>query len=260
MSWWWLAAAGLAGAGFSARWHWWRPARRGAPVLMYHQIREDLENTPLPKLRVRPGRFAAQLDALARRGYSMVSLSQALGPDAPAKAAVLTFDDAYQDFYDTAWPMLKERGMGATVFVVTGQIGGTNAWDQGKGIPSAPLMDAGRIKELAAQGVEFGGHGHQHADLTSLSDEALADDLSACRTTLTGLLGAGPSVFSYPYGRFDDRVKQAVRAAGFKAACSTRPALFTQASDPLALGRIIVKRSDTALDFSLKLTRTISRW
>ena len=67
-------------------------------------------------------------------------------------------------------------------------------------------------------------------------------------------------MFSYPYGSFDQRVQHAVRAAGFTTACSTRPRMLTAASDPLALGRIIVKRSDTGLDFALKLTRAKSRW
>ena len=205
MSWAWWALAGLVMAGLSARFHWWRPKLPGVPIFMYHQIRQDLEGTPMPKLRVRPDRFAAQLDALARRGYHVVTLGQALAPGAPAKAAVLTFDDAYLDFYDIAWPLLRERGMSATVFVVTGQIGGSNAWDHGKGIPPAPLMSAAQIQELAAQGVEFGGHGHAHAALTSLDDAALAADLAACRDTLASLLGAPARVFSYPYGSQDAR-------------------------------------------------------
>ncbi|MCF8034771.1 MAG: polysaccharide deacetylase family protein [Desulfarculaceae bacterium] len=260
MSWWWAALAGLGAAGFSARWHWWRPRQEGAPVLMYHQIREDTENTPLPKLRVRPGKLAAQLDYLQGHGWQGISLGRALGPDRPAKAAVLTFDDAYQDFYDTAWPIIKQRGMSATVFVVTSQIGGANLWDAGKGIPTAPLMSREQIQDLAAQGVEFGGHGHEHVDLTSLDDAALAQNLAACRDRLSDILGQPPKVFSYPYGSFDHRVRHAVKAAGFTAACSTRPGMLSAASDPLAIGRIIVKRSDTGLDFSLKLTRAKSRW
>ena len=56
-------------------------------------------------------------------------------------------------------------------------------------------MSQEQIRELAAQGVEFGGHGHVHADLTSLDDEALAEDLAACRETLSRTAGpAAPGV------------------------------------------------------------------
>ena len=260
MSWWLTGAAALAAAAFSARYHWWRPRLAGAPVLMYHQIVRELEGTPLPKLRVPPKAFANQLDAMARRGFRVTGLESALDAGGGAKTAVLTFDDAFQDFATNAWPLIKARGMGATVFVVTSRIGGRNVWDEGKNIPLVPLMDAGQIKDLAAQGVEFGGHGHTHRNLTAMSPAELADDLKACRETLTGLLGHPARTFAYPYGLFNDEVKQAVAEAGFSAACSTRPGMLTLDTDPLAIPRIIVKRSDQALDFSLKLSRAKSRW
>jgi len=258
--WWPVGLAGLGALAFSARYHWWRSRQPGSPVLMYHQIVKELDGTPLPKLRVPPEAFARQLDTLARRGFKVVSLGQALEAEPGERVAALTFDDAFQDFAEHAWPLIKARGMGVTVFVVTGQIGGSNVWDQGKGIPSVPLLDAGQIKDLAAQGVEFGGHGHQHRDLTSLSPEELARDLAACRETLSELLGKPARGFAYPYGLFNDQVKQAVARAGFSAACSTRPGMLPAGADPLAIPRIIVKRSDQALDFSLKLTRAKSRW
>lgn len=260
MSWWLAGLAGLGAAAFSARFHWWRRRLAGAPVLMYHQIVRELEGTSLPKLRVPPKTFANQLDAMARRGFRVTGLESALEAQDGAKTAVLTFDDAFQDFATNAWPLIKARGMGATVFVVTGQIGGGNAWDAGKDIPLVPLLDAEQITRLAAEGVEFGGHGHAHRDLTSLSPQELADDLNACRETLAGLLGRPAHTFAYPYGLFNDKVKQAVAEAGFSAACSTRPGMLDASSDPLAIGRIIVKRSDGAIDFALKLSRAKSRW
>lgn len=260
MSWWWLAGAALAALGLSARFHWWRPRQSGAPILMYHSISDDLRGTPLPKLKVSPRAFARQLDALARWGYQAVTLSQALGPDCPPRPAVLTFDDGFVDFYTTAWPLLRQRGMTATVFLVTDQMGGHNAWDLAKGLPQEDLLSAAQVRELAGQGVEFGGHGHHHRDLTGLGDDELAAELSDCRRILTELLGRPPAVFAYPYGLHDQRVRAAVAAAGFRVACTTQPGLLQPAHDPLALGRIMVKRSDTGLDFALKLTRTRSRW
>lgn len=260
MSWWWLAAAGLALAGLSARFHWWRPRKSGLPVLMYHQISDDLQGTPLPKLKVSPQAFARHLDTLAQRGFQAITLGQALGSERPARAVVITFDDGFADFLSAAWPLLKARGMTATVFLVTSQIGGHNAWDLAKGLPQEKLLDAGQIRELAGQGVEFGGHGHTHRDLTSLDDDDLARELNTCWTVLGDLLGRPPEVFAYPYGRHDQRVRTAVAAAGFQAACSIAPDMLGPASDPLALGRIMVKRRDTGLDFSLKLTRAKSRF
>ncbi len=260
---WLAAAAGLAGLGLSARYHWWRPRQAGIPVLMYHQITADLAGTPLPKLRVGPERFAAQLDALARRGYRTLTLAQAVaaqkaGDDSPA--VVLTFDDGFLDFYTQAWPLLRERGLVATVFLVTGLIGQENRWDWEKGLPHETLMDAAQIRELAAAGIEFGGHTHSHVDLTRLDDAALAAELAQCQATLRDLLGAPAPSFSYPFGLHDPRVAQAAAAAGFSLACSTRPGHLGPSTNPLAIPRIMIKRSDDPLDFALKLTRARSRW
>jgi len=260
---WAAAGAGLAGLGLSARYHWWRPRQPGVPVLMYHQITAELAGTPLPKLRVTPARFAAQLDALARRGYRTLTLAQAVaaqsaGDDAPA--VVLTFDDGFLDFYTQAWPLMRARGMVATVFLVTGLIGQDNRWDREKGLPREPLLDAAQIRELAAAGIEFGGHTHSHVDLTRLDDAALAAELGQCQAALAELLGAPAPSFSYPFGLHDLRVARAVAAAGFAQACTTRPGHLTPQTNPLAIPRIMIKRSDDPLDFSLKLTRARSRW
>ena len=43
----------------------------------------------------------------------------------PGKPIVLTFDDAYGDFYYNAWPLLRKYGFRATVFVPTDYVGGS---------------------------------------------------------------------------------------------------------------------------------------
>ena len=233
-----VAAAGLAVTAASLRYNWWRRIKPGVPVLIYHQVTDDLKDTPLPKLKVTPRAFERQLEILSRRGFRAVTLSQALGPHCPDQAVALTFDDGCRDFSETAWPLLQARGMSATVFVVTSQIGGYNAWDEYKGLPREQLLSAPEIMELAKQGVEFGGHGHTHCELTGLDDEELATELTVCHDELEALLGRPPAVFAYPYGSYDERVQEAALTAGFGAACGTQPGMLGPGSDPLAFGRI----------------------
>ncbi len=253
----WLA--GLLGLGFSARYTWWRRPLTGVPVLMYHHITDQLGGTPLPKLRVSPKSFARQLDILLARGYRTVALGQALSPEAPPRPVVLTFDDGYADFYEQAWPLLRERGMTATVFLVTGALDGTNLWDHDKGEPSEALMSREQVRELDAAGVEFGGHTHTHRELTTLDERGLRREITGCQKALTDLLGRPSRVFSYPYGLFTPTAAEAVTRAGFTAACTTRPGLLGPRTEPLMVPRIIVKRSDDSIDFRLKLTRGRSR-
>ncbi len=256
----WLAASlgGLAALGFSARYNWWRRPLTGLPVLMYHHVTDDLNGSPLPKLRVKVRRFARQLDCLAAQGLQTLTLSQAVSAEPGAKGVVITFDDGYLDFYEQAWPLLRQRGMTATVFLVTGVQ--HNAWDAGKGEPEEPLMTREQILELDALGVEFGGHTHTHQDLRKLEPRKLLREITGCQKALTDLLGRPARSFSYPYGLFSERVQEAVKEAGFTAACTTKPGLLGPQTPALAVPRIIVKRSDDGLDFRLKLSRARSRF
>ncbi len=252
-------AAGLAGLGFSLRYTWWRATRGGVPVLMYHHVTDRLNGTPLPKLRVSPAAFARQLDHLLGRGYRTVTLGELVRGHRPPGAVVLTFDDGYLDFYYEAWPLLRERGMTATVFLVTGCLDGLNRWDLGKGEPKEAILSRELVRELAARGVEFGGHSHTHADLTGLDARALVREVAGCQKVLSDLLGRPARTFSYPYGKWNRAAAQAVEQAGFDVACTTHPGLVDDATPAFAAPRIIVKRADDRLDFALKLKKAKSR-
>lgn len=261
----WLGAGltGLAAVGLSVRYHWWRRPLTGVPVLMYHHITDQLNGTPLAKLRVTTKRFARQLDWLLDHGYVTLTLSQALAgaqAGAQTKAVVLTFDDGYLDFYTQAWPLLHERGMTGTVFLVTGALDDQNRWDWEKGEPAESLMGREQVRELDLLGVEFGGHTHRHRPLTELDERGLRLEITGCQKALSDILGRAARVFSYPYGLVSPQAVEAVRRAGFSFACTTKPGKFTPETDPLLAPRIIIKRSDDLVDFRLKVTRGKSRF
>ncbi|MGH2475917.1 MAG: polysaccharide deacetylase family protein, partial [Candidatus Limnocylindrales bacterium] len=102
------------------------PWRRGMlAILTYHRVDEPSTRPELlPGLiSATPAAFAAQVDDLARH-YAPVSLAQVL--DAleeprrlPARAVLVTFDDAYADFAEHAWPVLRAAAVPATMFVPT---------------------------------------------------------------------------------------------------------------------------------------------
>ncbi len=81
--------------------------------------------------------FDAQLDALLA-GRVAVSGSQVLaalrgGPALPTGALWITFDDAYGNFLEEAWPVLERRGLPATQFATTGFLGSNPSgfwWDR----------------------------------------------------------------------------------------------------------------------------------
>ena len=254
-------------AGFMAfllRFNVWRRDIRGVPILMYHMVSDDVTNTRLPKLRVSQKRFRDQMAYLHRNGYDIMTMKEWLSCRYgngvwPSKPIVITFDDGYLNFYTNAWPVLKDYGFKAVVFLVTKHVGGVNCWDRMKGESEEPLLGVNEIRDLALSGVEFGSHSHSHQDLTKLPLSAVESDVKTSKSVLEGALGIKITAFSYPYGRENEKIRWAVREAGFQTACVIQPGDNDESVDPFQLKRIIVKRNDTLLDFKIKLKKGKSR-
>jgi peptidoglycan/xylan/chitin deacetylase (PgdA/CDA1 family) len=252
------AAAGLAGAaalGASVRFHWWRPRQSGVPVLMYHQVAPHRPGSSLNAWRVPPQAFGRQLDLLVRRGLTGVPLRALLDePPRPGdRRVVLTFDDGYDGVRTAALPLLLERGFAATVFVVSGKLGGTNDWDGES--PGEALLSEEGVRELAASGLEIGSHGETHRALPGLGDEELAAETRGSRERLERVVRAPVVSFCYPYGARDARAEAAVREAGFRVATVIRGGLVADLEEPYRLRRVAVRGTRGFLDFRLALTR-----
>lgn len=108
------------------------------PVLMYHRVAdEESQGTLDPRLlSATPAEFEEQLEYLAstRTVLSLQRLLEVRRGEAPLpqNPVVITFDDAYVDFADTAWPILQKYGAPVTLFVPTGfpESGRRYWWDE----------------------------------------------------------------------------------------------------------------------------------
>ncbi|MBW5425004.1 polysaccharide deacetylase family protein [Streptomyces sp. BG9H] len=216
---------------------------------MYHSV-ADPSDDPY-RITVSPDRLAAQLRWLRSQGLRGVSMRQLL--DAGARGQEhglvgLTFDDGYRDFVDAAVPLLRSHDCTATLFVLPGRLDGDNAWDP-KG-PRKPLLGAAGIRRAAEYGMEIASHGLTHVDLTRADDQLLHREISDSRAALADLTGTEAQGFCYPYGHVDERVRNAVRDAGYRYACAIDPGPL---SGPFALPRVHIGQNDTAPRLRLKL-------
>ncbi|MFH1136737.1 MAG: polysaccharide deacetylase family protein [Pseudomonadota bacterium] len=256
----WASLAGLAalGLGFSLRFTFWRPDLPGVPILMYHFLTDNLYRTKLKKLRVSPRTFYRQLDFLGENGYKTINLhdlhrSLRGGTPLPEKPVVITFDDGDRESVLLARDALSARGFFGVVFIVSSRIGQTNDWDRGKGEPEFELLRMTDLLSLTEDGWDVGSHGWTHSDLTGKDDQTLTRELSQSKSELEALLGREVIALSYPYGLNDRRVREAAQKAGYKLGLTTRHGKNVPGDDPWSLKRIIIKRKDLLLDFSLKL-------
>jgi peptidoglycan/xylan/chitin deacetylase (PgdA/CDA1 family) len=186
------------------------------PVLMYHYV--DDEPPPAGPyadgLTVRTRDFIEEMDYLVEHGYHTVTLAETYLALAglrqlPENPVALTFDDGGLDNYEVAYPILKDRGMTATFFVITKTVGreGQMDWDQ--------------LREMAAGGMSIQSHSVSHPGLTGVSDTRLRSELVDSRAAIAEAVGEAGYVLCYPSGEYDERVIAAAKAAGYVMAVAT---------------------------------------
>ncbi len=135
---------------------------------------------------------------LRNAGYHSLNLPEALaGLEANedlSKAFVLTFDDGYRDFYTEAMGVIKQCGFTATIFLATDRIRDTSSRIEG-----ADYLTWNEVRELHAEGIQFGSHTVTHPDLRSLDPNLLEYELGESKEIIEQSIGSSVSAFSYPF-------------------------------------------------------------
>ncbi|MGD0345830.1 MAG: polysaccharide deacetylase family protein [Terracidiphilus sp.] len=229
---------------------------RGCPVLLYHRVGPFRPGT-YRSLTIPCKRFEQQIQWLVKHGYAGIRPSEWLGwlsngEALPQKSVMLTFDDAYEDLAEYAFPILLRHGFSCCVFVVTRRVGGTNTWDEIHGCGTLRLLNADQIRHWARNGIEFGAHSQTHADLTRLSREQLADEVVGSKSDLENLLGTPVTSFAYPYGFYNDAVRELMQAH-FGLAFTSIDGINFSRSDQHLLRRIYIGPNDPLIEFSLSI-------
>jgi peptidoglycan/xylan/chitin deacetylase (PgdA/CDA1 family) len=187
---------------------------------------------------------------LKANGYRVVSLTDfieftRLDRQLPQRAVVLTFDDGYRAFKDHAYPLLKELGFTATLFIYTDWVGA------GRG-----ALSWADLRELAAAGMDIQAHSKTHADLRRAQGETEAQyarrmqaELEQPQDLFNRNLGRRSRVLAYPYGRWEEGLLPKVKEYGYIAAFSVRRQGNASFVRPLAGHRSQIYSEMTLDDF-----------
>ena len=182
--------------------------------------------------------FRRQAEWLASSPTDVVPVGELIGSP-KGDAVALTFDDGFENFSRSAWPILKDLGLPVTLFVVTGHAGRTNEWGGSPDpeVPTLPLLDWDALGRLSEEGVEIGSHTRAHPHLDRVDAARLSDEVAGAAADIEGRLGVRPRGFAYPFGSVDEDSEAAV-AAEHAWACTTDLATLTDGSSPHRLPRL----------------------
>ncbi|MGB0100759.1 MAG: polysaccharide deacetylase family protein [Nocardioides sp.] len=210
--------------------------------------------------------FRRHLDELADWGATVLPLEEAVtaldAGQLPERAVALTFDDGYASVIETAWPVLRERGLPATLFAVTDYLSGDLrfAWDQGE--PEHDRHRLARAEDLVAaaeEGLDIGSHTVTHPWLPGLDRDRVKQELVESRDTLEDLLGRPVTSLAYPTGGWTPAVRAVAAEAGYRTAITVDRGMNTRRTPRLSLRRAFVPDDPRDLRLLLDGAYTVLR-
>jgi peptidoglycan/xylan/chitin deacetylase (PgdA/CDA1 family) len=137
--------------------------------------------------------FDAEVFEIGAKGDHLYQKSQAIGETTGGIS--LNFDDAWRSVYDNAFPILKEKGITATVFTITDMVK--------KKEPQ--YLNISQLKKLEEAGWEIGSHTISHKDLAILKKDELTRELRDSKEFLVNE-GFWIESIAMPFGLYDSQV------------------------------------------------------
>ncbi len=216
--------------------------RQGVPILMYHKIGSPPPGTRIKSLYMSPSSFERQLKEFRGGGFRAVGLDRWAAFTKPNdRQFVFTFDDGSRSVFQSACTLLSEFGFSAIQYLVADLIGGKNEWDVAKGEMEDPLMGDTEAQEWLSAGHEIGSHTLTHPHLTRLNPKQAREEIFSSKKKLEDQFGIPIRHFCYPYGSWNQQVRDLVEEAGYKTAVTVDPGVCADIEDPFILPRVTVR-------------------
>jgi biofilm PGA synthesis lipoprotein PgaB len=244
-----------------------------------------------------PDPYAVDTAALVRQfawlrgsGYTPVSIDEIVaarqgGKPLPAKAVVLSFDDAYLSFYTRVYPLLREFGFPAVLGVVGKWIenprGGPALYGEKGTVPEASFPTWSQLREMADSGlVEIASHTYdlhrglpanaqgnlQPAATARTYDEATGSyegdaswrarvhaDLANSASVIERETGRRPRAIAWPYGSYNDELVRMAGELGMSICLTLEDGANTPDVPLTALRRTLVEHNPALAEFTTEV-------
>ena len=203
------------------------------PVLMYHSIDYNYMDS---KLSVSPQDFRRQIEFVSKNYHPLrlVHISKKIKEGEKIKRGdiAITFDDGYDNNYTSAFPILKEFKVPATIFLIFDKIG------------KKGYLKKEQIIEMKESGlIDFGSHTLSHKFLTDHDLDVARKEIFDSKKNLESMFNWKFEIFAYPGGRFNAEIRALAKEAGYYAAYATSPGENFDNDDIYALKRVRISRT-----------------
>jgi peptidoglycan/xylan/chitin deacetylase (PgdA/CDA1 family) len=243
-----VIASGLHRSGVLHLHRRWR-LRNRAVILMYHRVLKPEERSS----QIHAGMYVLasafeRHHAYLQRSFELVDLDTMLAwlegrIRCRRPPCAITFDDGWCDNYRNAFPLLRQFGAPATIFLITEQVGrpGMLTWAE--------------IREMESAGVRFASHTATHPNLTELQRDDLERELVTSKEQLERHVATPSRWFCYPRGQYDDRAMTSARKY-YTAAVTTERDTVSKQVDRFRIPRIGVHHdiAATTSQFAFRLS------
>lgn len=216
-------------------------AYEGTIILCYHDVPK---NVRLDDYGADQKSFINTIEYFKAHGYTFISLGELIEAkggkkDLPEKTILLTFDDAYQSFYNFVYPMLAEYKISSTLAVATHWIGGGKpdsikhnlmSWDQIREVAESSYVDVISHSHDLHKGITYNPQGNEFAAAVSRQFNAktgkyedtdayvkrIQKDLETSKKLLEEKTGQMVRAIAWPYGRYNEIITKKAKELGFE--------------------------------------------
>ncbi len=220
-------------------------------VLCYHRF-----GSRGSRLNVTAAAFEAQMEYLARNGYTVVPMQRLAGflegrTALPPKTVVITIDDGYRSSFEIAWPILRKFGFPATVYLYSDFVGAGDA------------LSWAQMKEMTMGGlIDIQPHSKTHANLTlrlpGETDvryrERIRREVDVPVAAIRDKLAVSSLSYAYPYGDVNEYVVELLARQNVGHGVTVTPGGNAFYAYPYMLRRSMVFGNDDLEAFRAKLT------
>jgi len=215
------------------------------PILMYHKVPDKPIDTQ-HKIFVTKSNFKKHLHFFYLRGLKTITLKEyndfsegkISAKQFPSKPFILTFDDGYLDNYTNMLPLTEKYNFKGVLFLLGNFNLTHNNWDKNEDPNANKLMSTEQKISFVKGGWEIGAHTLTHPHLTQISIKLAKEEIVSSKKQIEETLNISVSSFAYPYGDYNNEIKEIVSSSDIKMAVATDTGGMMLDDDRFAIFRV----------------------